>query len=454
MTTIITYFVISALGLSGFYLIDRYVMRHNTQHHYRRAFYLVAWLASALVPAIGLWLNLSWGVNSRLYPTVMMLNELVLTPAQGVQPSPAEGAQPVALGAIVGNLFLAVYWGGILVMIGRWLVARYDLWRIVRTAQPMILDNGKTIIVTEEEAPFSYGQKIYVPRKVLESPILHNIIIHEEEHILGHHQVDFMLGYLVCTMQWWNPFAHLLFNQMRINHEYLADVAVLQSGSNRKNYQYELLYITTNKNSLCAMSFAYNNSNLKKRIKMMNSKQTSKSMGMKYILTTLPLIGLMFIGAQSLLAQPAQSHAETMPKQTDSIVADTTNHADEPVYIVIEKMPEFPGGVKALQSYLASNMKYPESSIKRNMGGRIIVSYTVYKTGKVGNIKIVNYKEIPGPKDPKKPAPTEEELKQVQKDFEAEAIRIVNEMPDWKPGEQDGKPVNAQFTLPITFRIK
>lgn len=99
-----------------------------------------------------------------------------------------------------------------------------------------------------------------------------------------------------------------------------------------------------------------------------------------------------------------------------------------------EEMPEFPGGSTALMAYLMESTHYPKDAEDAQKEGRVICSFVVSKEGKINDAHVV------------KSSGTES--------LDAEALRIINAMPDWKPGAEDGVPVNVQFTLPITFKLK
>ncbi|MBR3897289.1 MAG: energy transducer TonB [Bacteroidaceae bacterium] len=106
--------------------------------------------------------------------------------------------------------------------------------------------------------------------------------------------------------------------------------------------------------------------------------------------------------------------------------------SDDEVFQVVENMPEFPGGTAELMKFLAMNIKYPVEAQKENVQGRVVVQFVVSKTGKIIDPTIA---------------------RSVSPELDAEAIRVVNAMPLWTPGEQKGEPVNVKFTLPILFRL-
>ncbi|MBR4365114.1 MAG: TonB family protein [Prevotella sp.] len=123
---------------------------------------------------------------------------------------------------------------------------------------------------------------------------------------------------------------------------------------------------------------------------------------------------------------------EMIEKKGTNIVAfgaPEGNNQSSKVYDVPETMPEFPGGTQALMEYIRNNIKWPdeESSVQ----GRVIVSFVVEKDGSVSNAKVV---------------------KSVHPAFDAEALRVVNGMPKWIPGKQNGEPVNTKYVMPVIFK--
>lgn len=101
------------------------------------------------------------------------------------------------------------------------------------------------------------------------------------------------------------------------------------------------------------------------------------------------------------------------------------------IYDIVEKMPSFPGGNEALMKWLGNNIKYPAKADKNDITGRVIVRFVVDTDGSVKDATI---------------------LKSVDKLLDDEALRVVNAMPKWTPGEHEGKTVPVHFSLPVTFR--
>jgi len=101
------------------------------------------------------------------------------------------------------------------------------------------------------------------------------------------------------------------------------------------------------------------------------------------------------------------------------------------VYIHVQEMPEFPGGLKAMYQFMGDNIKYPVISAEAGSQGQAYVNFTIEKNGKITNVKILG-----GSAD---------------KRCKKEAVRVVESMPKWKPGEQRGKRVRVSYTLPVRF---
>lgn len=103
------------------------------------------------------------------------------------------------------------------------------------------------------------------------------------------------------------------------------------------------------------------------------------------------------------------------------------------VYEVVDKMPEFPGGMTGLMQYLSKNVKYPADARAKGIQGRVVVSVIVNTKGKATNATIAQG---------------------ASPSLDAEALRVAGTMPDWTPGTKDGKPVNVRYSFPITFRLQ
>ncbi|MDX5321573.1 MAG: energy transducer TonB [Bacteroidota bacterium] len=101
----------------------------------------------------------------------------------------------------------------------------------------------------------------------------------------------------------------------------------------------------------------------------------------------------------------------------------------------VDEMPDMEGGMQALMEFITKEVKYPEAMKEKGESARVMVSFVVKADGSVDQIEAL-------PDD------------QVDDLFKEEAVRAVNQMPDWKPGMKDGQPVSVKMVLPISFRAQ
>jgi beta-lactamase regulating signal transducer with metallopeptidase domain len=144
--------------------------------------------------------------------------------------------------------------------------------------------------------PFSFGKSIYINRAMHSEEELKKIIEHEFVHIKQRHSADMIWAEIFCMLNWYNPFAWLIRKSIRQNLEFIADNGVLESGIDRKQYQYLLLKVTGN--TSYSMGNNFNFSSLAKRIFMMN-KAKSATIHLVKFLFILPLAAVMILAFRS-----------------------------------------------------------------------------------------------------------------------------------------------------------
>jgi len=127
-----------------------------------------------------------------------------------------------------------------------------------------------------------------------------------------------------------------------------------------------------------------------------------------------------------------ENEVEIEETDTDEDEIIEIEEDDEEFFMVVENMPEFPGGDLGLMKFIQKNVRYPAIAKEYNITGKVYVSFIVDKQGKVTNVKIV---------------------RGVDKNLDAEALRVVSLLPKYKPGKQRGKAVRVMFTIPINFTL-
>lgn len=111
----------------------------------------------------------------------------------------------------------------------------------------------------------------------------------------------------------------------------------------------------------------------------------------------------------------------------------SSNDEDDVVFVVVEKMPEFPGGQQAMFKFISDNLKYPTIAQENGIQGRVICQFIVNKDGSISGVEVIRSGGDPS--------------------LDKEAIRIIKSMPKWKLGYQRGKPVRVKYTVPINFKL-
>jgi len=110
-----------------------------------------------------------------------------------------------------------------------------------------------------------------------------------------------------------------------------------------------------------------------------------------------------------------------------------TLKTEEEVFFIVEDMPKFPGGLSALKSYIYSNLEYPEKAKTEGIQGEAVVRFLINEKGEAMKSEILR-SSYPG--------------------FDAPALKVISEMPDWTPGKQRGKAVKVWCVLSIKFNDK
>lgn len=147
------------------------------------------------------------------------------------------------------------------------------------------------------------------------------------------------------------------------------------------------------------------------------------------------VMGLVVCAAFIAVAcQDQISEGEKPIAQDDDVQAKefASPNGDETVFMVVEQMPEFPGGFDALTTFLQDNIRYPAAAAKKGISGTVYLSMVVNADGSVTDVKV---------------------LRGVEESLDAEAERVVSMMPAWQPGRQHGKAVKVRYNIPIRFDL-
>lgn len=440
------YILKSSVCLVLFYLFFRLLLSKETFHRFNRMALLGVLFFSLLIPCI----EVTTRHQVEVQQAMLSIEQLLLMAELEATPVDADVVQETSAISWV-QVVLLVYLAGILFLACCNIYSLICLFRLIHSGKHEKLEKGGTLVVHNQEiAPFSWMKYIVISRKDLKENG-REILIHEMAHIHHRHSVDLLVADICIFFQWFNPGAWLLKQELQNIHEYEADETVINEGVNAKEYQLLLIKKAVG-TRLYSMANSFNHSKLKKRITMMLKEKSNPWARLKY-LYVLPLAAI----AVTAFARPEISEKmeeisavkvndlaeivqekvlqDTVKVSKDEkkdavVVSGVKSKAEEEIIVfeVVEQMPEYPGGMNALQKYLMD--KVASSSMKGKAGGRVMVGFTVAETGKIKDVHV------------------------LQSDEEAlnrEAERIVSEMPDWIPGKQRGRPVPVKYTIPVRF---
>lgn len=442
------------LCLIAFYLLWKLLLSRETFHRFNRVALLTVMVLALMLP----WMRLSLDVTIQVARPMVVLDEIIVGPAGAAQP------HEIASSWTVTDVMTAIYAAGMALVLMWFLHSRWSLYRLMRKGRRESLSDGITLhVLPGDMSPFSYFKHIVINEQdYRDNP--REILIHEQAHIALRHSLDVMFWSAVMLFQWWNPAAWLLGRELRQVHEYEADEAVLNQGVDVKQYQLLLIRKSVG-DKLFSMANNFNYQSLKKRIRMMTTNKSSqwKMLRALAVVPAIALALLAFANPKSVAAvvtaspqqdaavqsemqspEPVQVEAVTQPVEAEAVpeavemnteeqAPEETEPQSKKVYNSVEQMPEFPGGAAGLMRYLQENIKYPPEAAKNDIEGRVIVQFIIDENGQVGEIKVVR--------------PISEEL-------DAEAVRVVKNLPKFEPGRQDGEAVSVWYTLPIVFKLQ
>lgn len=447
------YSVKVAVCLALFYLFHKLLMSRDTFHTFNRFAILSMMLLSLVLPLVHLSLDSETGINRGTVALEGLVAQTVV----------ADGGNGVGEGLTLTQVLLAAYVLGVVLFVGKALLSVGSLLRLIRRARCVEVHNGIRIYTMQGDiSPFSWFRYIIMSEKDWQEN-RREIVLHEMAHIRRCHSMDVAVCNMMIVFQWYNPATWLLKRELQTLHEYEADEAVLSAGVDATHYQMLLIRKAVGER-LFSMANNLNHNSLKKRITMMKIKRTNPVQKAK-IAFVLPLAAMTVAAFASQkvenLSEKVEQESEAFSSVSDnpvvravgvtahvaavkvqedkaleeatslSMASDTAETKSGKEFPCIpETFPQFPGGHIALVEYLSKNIKFPKEKEKENVRARVVASFTVDKDGSITDAKIV---------------------RSQGEAFDNEALRVINGMPKWIPGTQNGKAVRVKYTLPITF---
>lgn len=464
MMALLVYSIKSALVLTLLYLPYTLMLRQESFFRMNRITLLTILMLALVLPMVDI-----PSLANPEQPVVYEMQQRIMLMTQEAETTSMSLAKTTRTFSWLGILAL-VY------IIGISLALCIRLWQLFRIGQIIRggclwtdkSDHATIYCHIDDVAPFSWMRSIVISESDYK-PFGREILLHEKAHILSLHSMDILFLTLVEAIQWWNPIAYLLGRSLRDVHEYEADDYVLHQGISLHNYQ-ALLVKKALANTSYAFANNFNHSLIKKRIYMMNHPKSNPWLRSKvlYILPVMLVVLTAFatpklnekveeiverVEKATEMPQPspqpdqqpesvptsdvtdmqsADSEEEPAVKQetTDSLSSeDYVNDVYRNEYINLTQPPEFPGGMSALRAFVQLHVAQVLEDDASVAGRRAYVQFRIKKDGTIDNIGL------------------------VRGDREAyhEAIKIVEQMPQWIPARRFGELADAHFVLTLDF---
>ncbi|GHC46864.1 M56 family metallopeptidase [Ulvibacter litoralis] len=340
------------------------------------------------------------------------------------------------------------------------------------------------VTLPNTDTAFSFMNTIYLGDQLSEAQKT-NIILHEKVHISQRHSLDLLYFELLRILFWFNPLVYVFQNKMVTLQEFTADsVVVAQSG--KRAYYEDLLAQIFKIESISFINTFFNQSLIKKRIRMLQKSKSKKIFQLKYLLLVPVVCAMLVYTSCSDETKPSEvaiseSGSEVMDKinelseaimkkgnltpeeekalqflatpakSGDKVYTSVQEYLDEPesediAFAVIDKVPTFPGceGLSSneeakkcmsekIMHFVVDNFNTKVEGVEAINGRqRIMVQFKIDKSGSIANVK----------------------AKAAHPELETEAIRVVSKLPKMEPGVQEGKEVGVLYALPILFNIQ
>ena len=411
------------------------------------------------------------------------------------------------------KLLIAIYVMGVAFFAFRFVIRLIQISLIIRRNKIVYENNVRLVVLEKDVSPFSFLSYVFAGANNKQQYGWDKMLIHEIEHVKQRHTIDILILEIISVVQWFNPFFWLLKRMLKENHEYLADRAVLKQDNNTTAYRQVLLSQLIGVHLNMTNNFNYS---IKKRMMMMTKIKSSKIASIKLFSGLLLVVALLIVFAcnenndvvdnnanttlksaetstiimddvlmivngevyeREFLSQIDPNSIESMTVTKDNLgtyiekygdaanngvidiilkegatfdtdntgvqleIASSAPKIDSPnkskeyndVFVIVEEMPQYPGGQEALREYLQNNLEYPVIALDAGIEGKVYVTFVVEMDGSVGRARIA---------------------RGVDENLDAEALRVVLDMPRWTPGRQGGQAVAVNYTVPISYKLQ
>ncbi|MFT6948357.1 MAG: TonB family protein [Vicingaceae bacterium] len=390
MHSIVSYFIEVNIYLVSLYFIYKVILQSSTNFKVGRPFLLSGILLSLLLP-------------------LLSFSEIVVTSSQldfsAVMAEIAISSDKTTLSYEFNWPFggATLYLSGSILFLLKLCLQLRKLFLVKSNAT----FNGAYYELPNSNAAYSFMGWIFIGSDYSEIEKL-TVLKHEKAHVNSKHSLDILLCHALQIAFWPNPMVYKFKNIFQEIHEYQADELSWQ-----EQESYLQLLVHQNFNRFPPITNQFKSSHLKLRVMRLKNQITTKVSPAKIGLTVALFATVLFVN-QNLKAGSSQVSVN-QEQQTE-----------------FDKTAEFPGGREAMVDFIGRNIIYPKSMKDQKIKGRVYLQFNVMPDGSLADFNAV---------------------RSPHEDFTKAAIRAAKKMPNWIPGEKDGKKIKLLMTLPINFNI-
>ncbi len=438
------YFIEANLAFALLYTVYRLTVRRGRNFTLQRIYLLACLPLAILLPKLN---TIDFGFSGsdvQLPQISFMLEEIVVGGK-----APQEVGTELSISIILIILYSLVSFLGML----RVCFSVFKLKQKLRKLPSESQNGYRLVFDPDANLPYSFFHYIFLQHKQRHNT---EMLTHEMAHARQLHSVDKLVAEFTLSLLWINPVVYLWRQALVELHEYLADQEVLLSGTDPADYGRSLVSAAYRQQGLQMASF-FNKQFTKKRLIMIQNISKTKSSHIGLMATL--LIGLFIAFAcnkeevdtvdnssipSKNVAITDEIHVvgygkkKTISREEKQVVTSEQKEVVEREYgespfIIVEKMPQYPGGAKELLRIIAKNVKYPAGAMAKGIEGRVYIRFVVEADGTMSSFEAVRE--------------TDPELSQA-------AIDAIKTLGRWTPGYQRGKAVPVYFTVPVNFTLQ
>jgi len=472
MDTLITYLVATTISSGIFYISYVLLLRKEALFRFNRIYLLSGMAVSYLFPLITFFpfqliASLFNQGNAGLLKTFTLPT---------IEISANTESNPLFI-----KVLSFIYLIGLLIFTVRLIIRISGIYKLKTQSEPKNGEKTNIHWSKSDIPPFSFFGRMYLPETLKNTSQANEIIRHELIHINSLHSYDILFTQVMQILFWFNPFIPLIEVALREIHEFEADKAVIDGGTDPVAYT-KILFGQDKAAQAVILGNNFNYSLIKRRLTMFYKKSTRFARLKAALVLPVAVCSVLIysVGCNQSANKSVSTADDTVSANSGKvmIVTDSTGKQEKVVisegsevpppppppppppvssksslasvppppppppagtkdpngvYVVVENMPQFPGGEEARMKYVLNNVKYPPSAKEKGIEGMVVVSFVVEKNGSISEAKVI---------------------RSVEKSLDEEAVRVIKNMPKWKPGIQNGQPVRVNLNFPVFFKLK